>query len=346
MKIKAISLAISTALLTAGLVFSAQANAKGRLVMYCSATNEMCEAEANAFGEKHDVKVSFIRNGSGSTFAKIEAEKNNPQADVWYGGTLDPQSQAGELGLLEAYRSPNVDQLVESFQDPAKVKGNLSSAIYMGILGFGVNTERLKKLGITEIPKCWKDLTDPRLKGEIQIADPQSSGTAYTAIATFVQLWGEDEAFNYFKQLHPNISQYTKSGIAPSRNTARGETTIGIGFLHDYAMEKQQGAQMELIVPCEGTGYELGGVSILKGARNMENAKLFVDWALSKEGQEVAWKKGNSLQTLTNTTAEQSPSAFDPTKLNLIDYDFEKFGAADERKRLISKWVDEIKLAK
>ncbi len=216
----------------------------------------------------------------------------------------------------------------------------------MGILGFGVNTERLKKLGITEIPKCWKDLTDPRLKGEIQIADPQSSGTAYTAIATFVQLWGEDEAFNYFKQLHPNISQYTKSGIAPSRNTARGETTIGIGFLHDYAMEKQQGAQMELIVPCEGTGYELGGVSILKGARNMENAKLFVDWALSKEGQEVAWKKGNSLQTLTNTTAEQSPSAFDPTKLNLIDYDFEKFGAADERKRLISKWVDEIKLAK
>lgn len=346
MKIKAISLAISTALLTAGLVFSAQANAKGRLVMYCSATNEMCEAEANAFGEKHDVKVSFIRNGSGSTFAKIEAEKNNPQADVWYGGTLDPQSQAGELGLLEAYRSPNVDQLVERFQDPAKVKGNLSSAIYMGILGFGVNTERLKKLGITEIPKCWKDLTDPRLKGEIQIADPQSSGTAYTAIATFVQLWGEDEAFNYFKQLHPNISQYTKSGIAPSRNTARGETTIGIGFLHDYAMEKQQGAQMELIVPCEGTGYELGGVSILKGARNMENAKLFVDWALSKEGQEVAWKKGNSLQTLTNTTAEQSPSAFDPTKLNLIDYDFEKFGAADERKRLISKWIDEIKLAK
>ena len=346
MKVKAISLAISTALLTAGLVFSAQANAKGRLVMYCSATNEMCEAEANAFGAKHDVKVSFIRNGSGSTFAKIEAEKNNPQADVWYGGTLDPQSQAGELGLLEAYRSPNVDQLVERFQDPAKVKGNLSSAIYMGILGFGVNTERLKKLGITEVPKCWKDLTDPRLKGEIQIADPQSSGTAYTAIATFVQLWGEDEAFNYFKQLHPNISQYTKSGIAPSRNTARGETTIGIGFLHDYAMEKQQGAQMELIVPCEGTGYELGGVSILKGARNMENAKLFVDWALSKEGQEVAWKKGNSLQTLTNTTAEQSPSAFDPTKLTLIDYDFEKFGAADERKRLISKWVDEIKLAK
>ncbi|TCP95069.1 iron(III) transport system substrate-binding protein [Cricetibacter osteomyelitidis] len=346
MKRSSISFAISTALL-GGLLFTAQSvEAKGRLVVYCSATNILCETVTQAFGEKYDVKTSFIRNGSGSTFAKIEAEKNNPQADVWHGGTLDPQSQAGELGLLQPYRSPNVDQIVERFQDPAKMKGNYSSAVYMGILGFGVNTERLKKLGITEMPKCWKDLTDPRLKGEIQIADPQSSGTAYTAIATFTQLWGEDEAFNYFKALHPNISQYTKSGVTPSRNTARGEAAVGIGFLHDYALEKQNGAPLEMIVPCEGTGYELGGVSILKGARNLDNAKLFVDFVLSKEGQELAWKKGESLQTLINKTAEQSPVAFDPSKLNLINYDFEKYGAADERKRLINKWVDEVKLAK
>ncbi len=345
MKLKKISFAISTALLGAGLMFSAQAAAKGRLVVYCSATNEMCEAVTKSFETKFDVKTSFIRNGSGSTFAKVEAEKNNPQADVWYGGTFDPQAQAAELGLLQAYRSPNVDQVVERFQDPAKVKGNYVSAIYMGILGFGVNTERLKKLGINEVPKCWKDLTDPRLKGEIQVADPQSSGTAYTAIATFVQLWGDQAAFDYFKQLHPNVSQYTKSGVTPSRNTARGETTVGIGFLHDYAVEKKNGAPIEMIVPCEGTGYELGGLSIIKGARNLDNAKLFVDYVLSKEGQEVAWKKGESHQTLTNTTAEQSPTAFDPSKLNLINYDFEKYGAAEERKRLIEKWVQDVKLA-
>ena len=345
MKLKKISFAISTALLGAGLMFSAQAEAKGRLVVYCSATNEMCEAVTKSFETKFDVKTSFIRNGSGSTFAKVEAEKNNPQADVWYGGTFDPQAQAAELGLLQAYRSPNVDQVVERFQDPAKVKGNYVSAIYMGILGFGVNTERLKKLGINEVPKCWKDLTDPRLKGEIQVADPQSSGTAYTAIATFVQLWGDQAAFDYFKQLHPNVSQYTKSGVTPSRNTARGETTVGIGFLHDYAVEKKNGAPIEMIVPCEGTGYELGGLSIIKGARNLDNAKLFVDYVLPKEGQEVAWKKGESHQTLTNTTAEQSPTAFDPSKLNLINYDFEKYGAAEERKRLIEKWVQDVKLA-
>lgn len=344
MKLKTISLTVSTALLATGLLMTAQpANAKGRLVVYCSGTNELCEAQTKAFGEKYDVNVSFIRNGSGSTFAKVQAEKSNPQADVWYGGTFDPQAQAAELGLLQAYRSPNIDQIVPAYQDPAKVKGNHASAIYMGILGFGVNTERLAKLGIKEVPKCWSDLTDPRLKDEIQIADPQSSGTAYTAIATFVQLWDETKAFDYFKQLHPNVSQYTKSGITPSRNAARGETTVGIGFLHDYAVEKLQGAPIELIVPCEGTGYELGGLSILKGARNLDNAKLFVDWALSKEGQELMWKKGEAHQILLNTQAEQSPTAFDPLKLKLINYDFEKYGSSEERKRLIEKWVTEVK---
>ena len=89
------------------------------------------------------------------------------------------------------------------------------------------------------MPKCWKDLTKPEYKGEIQIADPQSSGTAYTAPAT-LRSCGEDQAFDYLKQLNANVSQYTKSGIAPARNAARGETAIGIGFLHDYSLEKNR----------------------------------------------------------------------------------------------------------
>lgn len=344
MKLKKLSLALSTLLL--GSFFSQSALAEGRLTVYCSATNELCEQEVQAFGKKYDVKVAFVRNGSGSTLAKIEAEKNNPQADVWYGGTLDPHSQAAEMGLLEPYKSPNLEQIIEKFRDPAKLKGNYSSAVYMGILGYGVNLDRLKKLGIEKVPSTWEELLDPRLAGEIQIADPQSSGTAYTAIATFVQLWGEEKAFDYFRKLHKNISQYTKSGITPARNTARGETTIGIGFLHDYAIEKKNGANIEMTAPTDGTGYELGGVSILKGARNLDNAKLFVDWSLSKEAQELSWQKGNAFQVLTNTTAESSPYALDPKNLNLINYDFEKYGSSEERKRLIDKWVNEVKLAK
>lgn len=343
MSFKKLSLTLSSLLLSTLLVN--QANAAGRLVVYCSATHLFCEQETQAFGKKYDVKVSFIRNGSGSTFAKVEAEKDHPQADVWYGGTLDPQSQAGEMGLLQPYQSPNLVQIAEKFRDPAKLKGNYSSAVYMGILGFGVNLDRLKQLGIDKVPTTWEELLDPRLAGEIQIADPQSSGTAYTAIATFVQLWGEEKAFEYFKKLHKNVSQYTKSGITPSRNTARGETAIGIGFLHDYAIEKKNGANIEIVAPKDGTGYELGGISILKGARNLDNAKLFVDWALSKEAQELAWQKGEAFQVLTNMEAEQSPYSLNPAKLNLINYDFDKYGSSEERKHLIDKWVTEVKLA-
>ncbi|EHM55841.1 ABC transporter substrate-binding protein [Cardiobacterium valvarum] len=341
MNISRMALVLSGIVLS-GAVFAA---AESRLVVYCSAQNTMCEQEVLAFEQKHKIKTSFIRGSTGSIFARIEAEKANPQGDVWYGGTLDPHSQAGEMGLLEAYKSPNLQYIPDTLKDPAKVKGNYSSAIYLGILGFGVNTERLQKLNLP-VPKCWKDLTDPKYKNEIQAADPQSSGTAYTQIATFVQLWGEEEAFKFLKELNKNVSQYTKSGNTATRNTARGEAAIGIGFLHEHSIEKEKGAPVELIVPCEGTGYEIGGVSIIKGARNPENAKLFVDWALSKEAQELSWKKGETHQILTNSEAELSPYSLDFKSVNLINYDFDKYGASDLRKRLIKRWVDEVKLGK
>ncbi|KAE9525697.1 ABC transporter substrate-binding protein [Testudinibacter aquarius] len=325
---------------------SSVAIAEGRLVVYCSAQNIVCEKEVQAFSKKYDVKTSFIRNSSGSTLAKLEAEKNNPQADVWYGGPFDTHAQAAEMGLLQPYQSANLEYVIPQFKDPGKMKGNYSSVVYMGVLGFGVNTERLKKLGINEVPKCWKDLLDSRLKNEIQLADPQSSGTAYTAIATFIQLWGEDEAFKYLKELDHNISQYPKAGTAPSRNLARGETTIGIGFLQNYSFEKENGAPIELIVPCEGSGYELGGVSIVKNARNEKNAQFFVDWALSKDAQELSWKEAQSHHILTNVTAVGAPFSLKPDELNLINYDFSKFGSNDVRRTLINKWVTEIKLAK
>ncbi|WP_445496492.1 ABC transporter substrate-binding protein [Photorhabdus sp. SF281] len=343
MKLKPLSTLIAAGLVVAAFTHSAQA--AGRLIVYCSATNALCEAETRAFGEKYNVKTTFVRNGSGSTLAKIEAEKRNPQADVWYGGTLDPHSQAGEMDLLAPYKSPNLAQIMPQFRDPAKRKGNYTSAVYVGILGYGVNTERLKEKKIP-VPTCWKDLTKPIYKGEIQIADPQSSGTAYTALATFVQLWGKDQAFDYLKKLNANISQYTKSGVAPARNAARGESTIGIGFLHDYSLEVENGAPLKLIAPCESTGYEIGGASIIKNARNMDNAKLFIDWVLSKEAQELSWKKGKAYQILTNTTAKTSPLALKLSDLKLINYDMDKFGSNDMRKALITEWVTDVKMAK
>ncbi|MCP3891649.1 MAG: ABC transporter substrate-binding protein [Desulfobulbaceae bacterium] len=327
------------ALMVAGAIQGVQA--KGRLTIYCSAQGDWCQKASENFGKKYDVKVSMTRNGSGSTYAKILAEKDNPRGDVWYGGTLDPHSQAGVNGLLESYKSPILSKIAEPYRNPAASKQNHSTGVYIGILGFSVNTDLLKDAKM-EMPKCWDDLIKPEFKGKIQVASPQSSGTAYTALATFTQLWGEEKAFDYLTKLHQNIGQYTKSGSAPGKNAARGETMVGIGFLHDHGKEKGKGFPLELIAPCEGTGYEIGGLSIIKNARNMDNAKKFVDWALSKEGMEVA-ATVQSFQVPTNTDAAIPAEAIRPEDVKLIDYDFVMYGSEAKRKALISRWVEQIK---
>ena len=145
MKLSKISLAVSTsATLLSGVVFSTQALAEGRLVVYCSAQNSVCETQVQAFAKKYDVNTTFVRNSSGSTLAKMKAEANNPQADVWYGGTFDTHSQAAEMDLLTAYQSPMLNEVMPEFKDPGRRKGNYSSVVYMGVLGFGVNTEMLE----------------------------------------------------------------------------------------------------------------------------------------------------------------------------------------------------------
>ncbi|HDR1021980.1 TPA: ABC transporter substrate-binding protein [Pasteurella multocida] len=324
---------------------STNAIAEGKLTVYCSVQNTTCEKMVQTFGKKHNVETKFIRNSTGATLAKLIAEQNNPQADIWYGGTIEHHFQAGDLNLLEKYRSPNQADIMPQFKTLMDKRGDLTSIVYMLVLGFGINTEKFKALGIKEYPKCWSDLLDPRLQGYVQMPDPQISGTTYTAIATLIQLWGEEKAFEYLKKVNANVSEYVKSALVTT-NLSRGESAVAVGFVHSYATEKEKGAPVESILPCEGDGYSLGGMSIIKNARNLDNAKLFADWALTKEAQELVWRETKVYQIPTNIHAEAAPQSVDPKKLNLINYDFERFGSSEEGKRLTDKWVKEVKLHK
>ncbi|MGC7589450.1 ABC transporter substrate-binding protein [Bisgaard Taxon 46] len=324
---------------------STNALAEGKLTVYCSVQNTTCEKMVQTFGKKHNVETKFIRNSTGATLAKLIAEQNNPQADIWYGGTIEHHFQAGDLNLLEKYRSPNQADIMPQFKTLMDKRGDLTSIVYMLVLGFGINTEKFKALGIKEYPKCWTDLLDPRLQGYVQMPDPQISGTTYTAIATLIQLWGEEKAFDYLKKVNANVSEYVKSALVTT-NLSRGESAVAVGFVHSYATEKEKGAPVESILPCEGDGYSLGGMSIIKNARNLDNAKLFADWALTKEAQELVWRETKVYQIPTNIHAEAAPQSVDPKKLNLIDYDFDRFGSSEEGKRLTDKWVKEVKLHK
>lgn len=317
------------------------AAADGNLNLYCSVQVEWCEAIVAQFQKDSGVKVAMSQKGSGETLAQIRAEAQNPKGDIWFGGTGDPHLAAAEADLTEAYESPRLTELHDWAIRQHKAGQGRTVGIYSGAIGFGINTELLaeKKL---EAPKCWSDLIKPEFKDEIQVANPNSSGTAYVIIATLVQLMGEDNAMKYLGELHKNVNSYAKSGTGPIKAVARGETAVSLSFVHDAVTEKNAGFPVEYSIPCEGTGFEIGSMSILKGARNMDNAKIFYDWALTPTAQKLGYEVGKQLQMPSSKEAPLPPGAPDLSRFNLIEYDFVKYGSEAERKRLIARWDNEV----
>jgi len=295
---------------------------------------------ATVYTRTTGVKVNVSMKGSGEALAQIIAEKENPKTDIWFGGTGDPHLQAAEQNLTLEYKSPSLPQLQGWAQQQASQAGYKTVGIYSGPLGFGYNTELIAKKKL-QVPKTWNDLLNPALKGEIQVANPASSGTAYTMVATLVQLMGEEQAFEYMKKLHKNISQYTRSGTGPIKAAARGETTVSISFIHDAPGEKMQGFPIETVTPADGTGAEIGSMSIIKGARNLEAAKKFYEWALTPGAQEMA-AAARQFQLPSNKNAKVDPRIPDFKKIKFINYDYAKYGSSAERRRLIAKWEKEV----
>ena len=306
----------------------------------CSVQADWCNMIATVYARTTGVKINMALKGSGEALAQLIAEKENPKTDIWFGGTGDPHLQAGEQGLTLEYKSPILTQLYPWAQQQAQQSGYKTVGIYMGPLGFGYNTELLAKKKLAA-PKAWADLLKPEYKGDIQVANPASSGTAYTMIATLVQLMGEEKAFDYLKSLHKNVGQYTRSGTGPIKAVARGETAVSISFVHDAPQERMQGFPIETSTPSEGTGAEIGSMSIIKGARNMEQAKKFYEWALTP-GAQAFGAAAKQYQLPSNKATVVDPNVPDFKKIKLIDYDYKKYGASAERRRLIARWEKEV----
>jgi iron(III) transport system substrate-binding protein len=316
------------------------AAAQGQLNIVCSVQLPWCEAIVNAFQKETGIRVGMTQKSAGEAMAQVAAEKANPKIDVWYTGSGDPHLQAAELGLTEEYKSPNLSQLHEWAVRQAEQSKFRTVGVYTGALGIGYNPEILAKKNLPP-PKCWADLANPIYKDEIQMANPNASGTAYATLATFVQIFGETKAFELLKGMHKNTNNYPRSGPGAIRAVARGETGIGITFLHDGMTEIVAGFPVKIVVPCEGTGYEVGSMSIIKGAKNLDNARRFYDWALMPEAQKIGGDLRN-FQIPSNKSVPAPPGAPKMEEIKLISYDFAKYGSAAERRRMLEKWDREV----
>ncbi len=329
---------LSAAALAAILV--AGAASAGELNVVCSNEQDWCDLMAENFEEATGNTVNMVRKSTGETLAQVRAEAGNPKIDVWWGGTGDPHLIAAAEDLTQP-SGVDTSGLYPWAQNLAKISDGKTIGIHLGVLGVAYNSEILAEKGI-EPPACWKDLADPRFRGEIQVANPNSSGTAYTQLATVVQVFGEDEAFELLKAIGENVNSYTKSGSAPSKAAARGETGVSIGFEHDMVKLRIAGFPLEIVSPCEGTGYEVGGVSIIKGAKNLDEAIAWVEFVLSAEAQSAGPEVG-VYNIPSNTQASIPDAAPDVASINLIDYDFATYGSTETRARLLKRWDEEIK---
>ena len=313
----------------------AAAQAEGELTVYGSCEEEYLAAACEHFQELYGIKVNYQRLSTGEVQAKIEEEKGNPSADVWFGGTTDPYNVLAKEDLLEPYAAQNASHLLsDMYKDPdGKWYG-----IYKGILGFMVNTDELARMNL-EAPADWQDLLKPEYKGLVWLSNYNTAGTAKLVINTMIQKYGHDEGIQYLVDLDKNIEVYTKSGSGPSKNVGTGECVIGIGFLHDGITQIVDNGyeNVKLVIPSSGTSFEVGATAIFKGAAHPNAAKLWIEYALSPECVNLAAQNGSyQFLVIDNATQPEVAMQFGLDPDNVMDYDFE------DAKNNIKTYIEDV----
>jgi iron(III) transport system substrate-binding protein len=312
------------------------ADITGELNILCTPQVEWCEGQIAEFNKLYPgLVVNYVRLSSGEALTRLRNEAANPQFDVWWGGPIDSYIAAAAEGLLEPYDSPNAVNL----RDPQVMKAADNSwfGVYIGTLGFGTNLNYLEANPGLAAPTSWDDLLKPEWKGQVMIAHPSSSGTSYTAMCTVLQLRGEEAGWEYMRAFAGNVLQFTKSGAAPAIFVGNGEAAVSVVFSHDIVNQIEAGLPLQLTFPAEGTGYEIGGTALIKGAQHPDLAKLWLDWALTPAAQELG-PKYNAFQAPTVIGAEASRPEL--LEVNLINYDFDYCGS--NKTAFVDRFTNEI----
>ena len=328
-----------TVILVLGLfsIWATPALAQGRLNILCSPDPAWCEAVKQSFGKATGIQTEFVRLSSGAALARLRAEKGAPTFDVWFAGSGDSHWVAQADGLTEFFRPkawgelrPQLTKAVDGHYIP----------LYTGLHGLGVNEKLLKEKNLP-VPETWKDLGDPKYRGLIAMPNPNTSGTGYVLMTTIVQIYGDDPGFELLRAIHKNVAQYTRSGGDPSLLAGRGEVAIGVSFANDVVERGRKGFPIRFIAPKDGIGYEIGALSLVKGASNRESALRLIDWALDPENQKLGPQNGEvSVQSHSRTPIDPDVPRFEDVKL--IAYDFGKYGTPAVRDGLIKRWTEQV----
>ena len=306
--------------------------AKTELTVYTAVEAEDLKRYAAAFNEDYpDIEIKWVRDSTGIITAKLLAEKNNPQADVIWGLAATSLLLMKGEGMLEPYAPKGVDKLDPKFVD------NDDPPYWTGmdawVASICYNTVEAKKYGLPA-PASWKDLHKPVYKGHLAMPNPNSSGTGFLDVSSWLQIFGEDGGWAFMDGLHQNISHYTHSGSKPCKQAAAGEIPIGVSFAFRGAKSKAQGAPLEIIVPSEGIGWDMEATAIVRGTEKMDAAKSLVDWSITEKANKL-YNEGYAVVAIPGLAkpVEHFPAGITEA---MIDNDFE--WAAQNRKRILAEW--------
>lgn len=316
---------------------SAQKADSGEITVYTALEDEQVSDYLAKFSETYpDITVNVVRESTGIITAKLIAEKDNPQADLVWGTAASSMMVLDDMGALEPYEPEGCDRILPQFKSDKEVP------TWVGIdaweTAFVVNTEELKKLGMEpEEIKSYEDLLDPRLKGQIVMSNPNSSGTGFLTVSAILQLKGKDSeaGWDYLDQLHENIAQYVHSGSKPAKMAASGECAVGISFGYAGISQRDKGAPVEVIFPEEGSGWDLEANALMKKEEINPAAYTFLDWAISDEAMDL-YRVNYPIVTVENTGTYEG---YDSNPLDqLIDNDFS--WAAENRENILNEWME------
>ncbi|OFU31120.1 putative 2-aminoethylphosphonate ABC transporter substrate-binding protein, partial [Clostridium sp. HMSC19B12] len=286
------------------------------------------------FKEKYpDIKLNVLRLSVGGITARLLAEKDNPKADVLWGVAATSLIILDDKEMLEPYAPKGFDKVNPAFKDDKKVPSWVGIDAWM--TGITVNTKELKAKNISA-PSSYEDLIKPEYKDLISMPSPASSGTGYLTVSELIQIMGEEKAWQYMDKLHKNIGVYTQSGSAPAILAASGEYPIGISFGNRGIKLKGEGYPVEVVFPKEGSGWEIESNALVKKDNIKEAAKVFLDWAISKDAMNE-YSKNFAVTTID--TGNPVPEGFPKNPLEqMIDNDLKS--AARNREAILNKWIE------
>ena len=314
------------------LMTAAPAAAKDTVVIYTALEPEQITDYTKAVNKTlPNIELKMARLSTGDISARFMAEKDNMQADVIWGVAATNVLVFKQAGLLEPYAPKGLNRVQPLFRDKDATPAWVGIDIYVSAFCF--NTEVAKKKNLPK-PESWADLSKPVYKGEIVMPNPASSGTGYLSVASILQRMKEPEGWKYLDALDKNMAEYTKSGSKPCKDSAAGERAIGVSFEYVALKMKKDGAPVEMVLPKEGSGYEIEANALTKRGKSNAAAKQFLDWAISDEAMALYAKYFGAVAVPGFPAPEGLPK--DITKV-VYPNDFD--WSAKNRDRILAEWA-------